>query len=647
MCPIAPNAGMIGEQTDPTPLEQMQRIRHQHLDSGPHRHAPGIGPGTASSPDPHHSQPKAYPEPVKHASSLTLIVLVAACASGTIRPAELQTQTVPEEGPISVAPRQRIVDSLLGVLTVREKVGQVIMPWQLANYTAFDGEAFEEAAHWIDEVGIGGLVTSIGSPLDAAAKLNALQERSKLPLLVAADLEYGGAMRMIGATAFPWAMAFGATGRELDAYQLGRITALEARAVGIHWTFSPVADLNNNPANPIINTRSFGEDPAEVSRLIAAYIRGVEEHGVYTTAKHFPGHGDTGVDSHIALPVVSACWDRLDGVELAPFRAAIAAGVTSVMTAHVALPCFDNGDDLPATLSPIVMHDILQDSLGFNGVIVTDALTMGAIVNEYGAGESAVRAFLAGSDLLLYPSDVEATARAMIDAVASGRISEARLDHSVRKLLELKERAGLFVRRTVALDSIPRIVGAKAHQAIADDIAARSLTLVTAGPIQSVRAGGSIAVIAYADASNQSIGVALTEELQREGRTARRFRLYPQSGPMSYDSAATVIAGANHVVFASGVRPISGLGHIALPDAMVEFIRQTDRTKSTVLVSFGSPYLLSQLPDFRGAFLLAWHTIARSQRAVARALAGRAPITGTLPITLSDRFARGHGIILR
>ncbi len=397
--------------------------------------------------------------------------MVATASGGTAPPDE----TAPTGSKVTTA-------TTLDSLTLREKVGQLIMPWLIGSYAPLEGDAFDIAANWIDEFAVGGIIISIGSPLDAAAKLNALQRRSKLPLIVAADLEYGAAMRMVGATAFPPPMAFGATGRELDAYQLGRITAIEARAVGIHWTFSPVADINNNPENPIINTRSFGESPDQIVPLLTAYIQGASDHGLYTTAKHFPGHGDTGTDSHISLPVLDACWERLDTLELVPFQAAIDAGVTAVMTAHIAMTCLDNGHSMPATLSPQIMGPILRDSLGFEGIVVTDALAMGAIVNEYGAGESAVQAFLAGSDLLLMPDDIGQAFYAMIEAVESGRIPMERLDRSVERLMALKQQAGLFAKREVELDSIPAIVGRRAHQEVANEMARRSLTLVQRGP---------------------------------------------------------------------------------------------------------------------------------------------------------------------
>jgi beta-N-acetylhexosaminidase len=554
---------------------------------------------------------------------------------------------LPADVDVTRGPSNLTLDSLLGTLSVRAQVGQLVFPWQLGDFTAEDGASLAELLGAVDSLGIGGLVISIGSPLDVAAKLNTLQRRSRLPLLVAADLEYGSAMRLVGGTAFPPPMAIGATDRELDAYELGRVTALEARAVGIHLTFSPVADVNNNPLNPIINTRSFGEDPEAVARLAAAYVRGASEHGLFTTAKHFPGHGDTGTDSHIAVPVVPGCWDRLDTLELVPFRAAIAAGVTAVMTAHVALPCLEPDNPLPATLSPAVTTGILRDSLGFTGLVVTDALTMGAIVERFGPGESAVLAFLAGSDLLLMPADLRAAVEAMVAAVESGRISRERLERSVRRVLALKLEAGLFERRVVSLDAVPRVVGQRAFQDLADAVARRALTLVERGPVSAFRARRArTAVITYAEETNLSLGNELLRALRAAGETLPTFRLYPASGPLSYDSAWATIRGAERVVFASSVRPIAWRGHIALPDSLAALIERSAAGRPTMLVSFGSPYLLGQLPAFPGGYLIAWSANLATERAVADALTGRIPIRGRLPITLDPRHPRGAGITI-
>ncbi len=297
------------------------------------------------------------------------------------------------------------VEHLIDSLPLRDRVAQLVMPWIPGNYAAFDDSAFSVMQGWVDSLHVGGIIVSIGSPLDVASKLNRLQARSPLALLIGADLESGTTFRLVGGTPFPSNMGVAATGSERDAYEVGRVTALEGRAVGIHITFAPVADVNNNPANPIINTRSFGENPQLVGVLVAAAIRGLQENGMLATAKHFPGHGDTDVDSHISMPVMKGDWSRLSNLELQPFRSAINAGVALVMSAHIAMPGLTGDSVLPATLSPEVLTGVLRDSLHFKGIAVTDALGMGGIVNRYGAGEAAVLALIAGADLLLQPAD--------------------------------------------------------------------------------------------------------------------------------------------------------------------------------------------------------------------------------------------------
>ena len=545
--------------------------------------------------------------------------------------------------PVSVS-----IDSLLATLTVREKAAQLVTPWLAGAYTAFDDSIFQVAARWIDSLRIGGLLISVGSPLDIAVKLNALQERSPLPLLVSADLEWGAGMRLVGGTTFPQIMAVGATGDTADAYVIGQAAAIEGRAVGIHVNLAPDADLNNNPLNPIINTRSFGEDPAQVGRLVAAYVRGLREHGMLATLKHFPGHGDTDLDSHIGLPTIRGDYARLDSLELVPFRAGIGAGADVVMSAHIAFPTL-TGSDEPGTLSPAVLSGLLRDSLGFTGLVVTDALDMGAIVREYGAGEATVRAFLAGSDILLQPADPDSAVNAMAAAVLQGRIPLERLDASVRRVLAVKQRLGLFAERRVPLDRIPLTVGVTRFQNAADDIAVRALTLVrdTAGTLRALRrARTRLALIAYADERNAGAGTRMAEVLRAGGDTVEFFRLWPMSGPLSYDSARAVIARAPRVVFAANVRPLSGRGFIALPDSLARLVAAIDALKPTVLVSLGSPYLLNQTPTAK-SYLIAWSGARAAERAAALALLGRVPITGRLPIRLPPAYPIGHGMVLR
>ena len=382
------------------------------------------------------------------------------------------------------------VNRLLDSLPLRARVAQLIMPWIPGSYAAFDDSTFTVMQGWVDSLGVGGLIISAGTPLDVAFKLNRLQRRSAVPLLVAADLESGAGFRLAGATPFPPNMGVAAAGSEQDAYEVGRITALEGRAVGIHIAFAPVADINSNPDNPVINTRSFGSDAYQVGRLVRAAVRGLEDHGMLATAKHFPGHGDTSIDSHLSLPVISAGWGRVDSVELVPFRAAVEAGATFVMSAHIVVPVLSSIRGRPATLDPAVLHGVLRDSLGFRGLIVTDALDMAGIVNTYGPGEAAVLAFQAGADLLLQPAEPRGAIAALTDAVESGRISFERLDQSVRRLLLLKRRLGLFDRRTVSLDSVAAIVGSQRFLSSARDLAQRSITLVsdTRGAVDSLRA---------------------------------------------------------------------------------------------------------------------------------------------------------------
>ena len=543
-------------------------------------------------------------------------------------------------------PADARIDHLLDSLSLRDRVAQLVIPWIPGTYAAFDDSAFTVMQHWVDSLHVGGIIVSIGSPLDVAAKLNRLQERSPLPLLVAADLEAGTAPRLIGGTPFPPNMGVGAAGGESDAYLVGRITAIEGRAVGIHLTFSPVADVNNNPANPIINTRSFGEDPRAVASLVAAEIRGIQDHGMLATAKHFPGHGDTGTDSHLAMPVITAGWPRLDTLELIPFRAAIKAGVALIMSAHVALPALDGGVGRPATLSPGVLSGALRDSLGFRGLIVTDALNMGAVTNNFGQGEAAVLAFLAGADLLLQPADPRAAIDAMTDAVESGRVSLERLDRSVRRVLTLKAQSGLFDERTVSLDSIPYVVGQAAFIAAARDLAQRSIVLVydSLNTVDSLRSRSrGLTLITYGDELSPNVGQALATELRNAGNSVVMFRLWPWSGLASYDSARIATRRGGIVVFAASVRASPGKGRVVLPEPLAKLIDRTARRASVILVSLGSPYIIAQTPHV-SSYLLGWASNWVTEWAMARALSGSAEITGHLPISLPPAFPANYGL---
>jgi beta-N-acetylhexosaminidase len=556
----------------------------------------------------------------------------------------------PVAGPVPVsAPGMTAagIDSLLDTLPLRDRVAQLVMPWIPGTYAAVDDPELARTLAWVDSLHVGGLLVSVGSPLDIAAKLNYLQQRSPLPLLIGSDLESGTAFRLIGGTPFPPNMGVAAGGGELAAYDIGTITAREARAVGIHITFSPDADVNSNPDNPILNLRSFGEDPRAVSRLVAAAVRGIQDHGLLATAKHFPGHGDTDVDTHLDLPATTATWARLDSVELRPFRAAIDAGVAAIMSAHIALPTVDAGVHRPGTLSPVVQTAILRDSLEFRGLVLTDALNMGSLVRNYTPATVAVEALRAGADILLQPADPAVAIDAVVAAVRDGRISRERLDRSVRRVLEVKRSLGLFAHRGVRLDSIPAEVGRAEYLARGAQIATLGIVLAEDrdGTVDSLRARPQpVALVSYGDDRSPTAGVALAAELRARGYAVSGFRLSPASGDAGYDSARVVLGRAPLAVFAVAIRPAPWHANgVSLPPALARLIDSTSTARRTVLISEGTPYMIRETPGV-SSYLLAWAADPVSETAAARALAGAALITGRLPITIPPRYPLGAGL---
>jgi len=502
-------------------------------------------------------------------------------------------------------------------------------------------------------------VISIGLPHTYGAKLNALQERARIPLLVASDFENGGPGMRInhsyalptllpqgGGTSFPPTMALGAIGDEWFAREYGRVTAAEARAVGVHLNFAPVLDVNSNPLNPIINTRSFGEDPEAVARLGAAYLSGAREGGALTTAKHFPGHGDTKTDSHVELPVVDADRDRLEALELIPFRRAVLEGVDAVMTAHVAVPGILGPDAPPATLSSFFLTALLRDEMGFDGLVLTDAMRMRAISDGYGVGEAAVLALQAGADVILGPADVWVTLEAVEAAVTSGRISRQRLDTSVRRVLEMKARVGLHRNRRVNLDRLADVVGSRDHLQFADSVAARAITLprdrdglIPLDPRQYRR----VLHLVYARDADLVAGRTLGSVLGSYFREVITHRLTPSSFSTTYQDLASSLSTADLVVVSAFVPPQAGAGEMAVPEPLARFVAQSAGRKPTVVVSLGNPYLLSSFPEV-GTYVLAWGPHEVTQRAAARALVGESGISGTLPISLPPFHTLGEGL---
>ncbi|MDE0356279.1 MAG: glycoside hydrolase family 3 C-terminal domain-containing protein [Gammaproteobacteria bacterium] len=551
--------------------------------------------------------------------------------------------------------------SVLESMTLEEKAGQLLMPWMLGDFAPAGSEDFERMAEAVRDDGVGGVIVSLGTPSEVAAKINNLQSLAKYPLLVGADLESGAGYRMRGAvylpnnielggaTLFPSLMAVGAAGDDSLAWEMGRITAVEARAVGVHLPFAPVLDVNNNPDNPVIATRSFGEDPAEVARLGSAFVRGLQAHGAIATGKHFPGHGDTGVDSHVALPVIRVDRERLDRVELRPFRAAVDAGMGAVMSAHVSIPSVTGSVSMPSTLSPAVLSDLLRGEMGFEGLIVTDAMNMAAITRRFGARDAVVRALEAGADIILMPEDPREARESLVAAVRSGRVSEARLDRSVARILELKERMGLDRERYTDIFGIHRKVGIPEHVERATEIAEASITLLrNRRNLLSLRGTrtANVLSVTYRARNNLLAGRYFNDRVRETYRRLSTAYLDSGVADSEYDRLLSRGSRSDLVIVSAYVAAARTDGRPNLPEALSDFVETlAERRVPHIVISFGNPYLLSDVPEAQ-AYMLAWSASEVSQIAAARALFGEIPIRGRTPTGLPSLFDIGDGIQL-
>src|SRR5580692_4921520 len=536
-------------------------------------------------------------------------------------------------------------EATLQKMSVDEKIGQLLFTTYHGELTPTDSATYSKIVHDVVDLHCGGFinVTRI-SPLGieksqayATAVLNnQLQSKAKLPLLIGADFERGTGMRLDDGTSFPTAMALAAGGNPADAYTMGKVTALEARAVGVQWIYAPVSDVNNNPGNPIINTRSFGEDPHKVAEYVSQFVRGVEENGGLATAKHFPGHGDTAADSHIDLPVIPANRERLESLELVPFRAAIAAGAGSIMTGHLAVPALEPDTNTPATLSHNILTGVLRDELHFQGLVVTDAMDMGGITVRYAPGEAAVRAVLAGADALLMPPVPDAAFEGLQGAVRSGRISIERLDASVRRILEAKAKLGLDKNRMVDVNAINQRLGSVAWQAQAQEISDRGVTLLRDSqrllPLDGTKPSRALLLAFYADPEPYP-----GEDLERELKSR-------------FDSVTTLRADTRFVnasilklpaadsydvaILALFVRVSDRKGNVDVAAEQAALAEQLYKTgKPVITVGFGSPYLIERFPEAE-TWLAAFGISDVAQISVARALFGQIPVRGHLPVTV-------------
>ena len=545
---------------------------------------------------------------------------------------------------------------LLRSLSLHDRVAQLIMVRGYGDYPPVDNPEYRNFIRWIREDHVGGFIVAgrirggnviPAQPFEMAAFLNHMQRAARTPLLVGSDFERGASMRVAETAKFPYLMAFGAT-HDLSAMkELGQATAREARAIGVSWVFAPDADVNNNPDNPIINVRSYGEDPQAVAAGVSAFIEGAHsdrKNSVLVTAKHFPGHGDTAEDSHIQLARLDQSKERIESVELVPFRAAVEHGVDSIMTAHMAVPAFEPSG-APATVSRSVLTGLLRDELGFKGLIVTDALEMQGIAALYSQGDMAVRAVEAGADVLLMPSDPEACIRALIAAVKSGRISRQRIDASAGRIMAAKQRLGLFRSRLQSPDGISDNLGDPRMDQLAQDIADRAVTLVKDEKhLFPIPNEDGVCLVVMEEGQFSQRGETLTSALRRN---LRDLKVYIADPAMPDDVLSAIAADSSHckqIYAAAFVTVAANRGSVALEGGLNGFMKALEHgTVPVALIALGNPYLLRDFPDV-GSYAATFSTTTTSETAAAKAILGEIPITGKMPVSIPGLAKIGDGL---
>ena len=527
------------------------------------------------------------------------------------------------------------VDARLAEMGLRERVAQLVFPWISGSSI---GEAPAEAdrlARWAGVERVGGVIVSTGTPTAIAAKLNAAQERARVPLLVISDLETGPGMRLRpGGTQMPPAMAFGAASDEKLARAAGRATGVEARAVGIHATLGPILDVQSDPANPIINVRSFGEDPALVARLGSAWAQGAQQAGLLAIGKHFPGHGGTRTDSHVGRVIVPADSARLFDVEMLPFRRAVHGGLAGVLGRHSAAGGLAGPQAAPASLSPRMTAGVLRRELGFSGLVVTDALNMGAVTRDHTPAEASILALLAGADVLLQPPGAEEVIASIVRAVESGRIPRARIDDAARRVLTAKAVAGLQRGARVDAGRVAARVGTAEHRDVARQVAERSIVLERdERRLLPLRRGTRVLHVTYTRSGRGPAGSALQSGLAAGGVVAEHVRVSPGTPAAAFARLRERTRAADLLLVSAEVAPLQ-YAALGVGGGFASFVQSAASSGiPTVAVSLGSPYLRSAFPAV-GTYVLAWGPNASTESAAARALTGAGEFRGRLPVTL-------------
>jgi beta-N-acetylhexosaminidase len=553
---------------------------------------------------------------------------------------------------------QAIAARWMKTMTLREKIAQLVVIGFSGHPMNTRTREYRKFVRLVAQEHVGGLIlvnvsngrtVAKADPLEVASFINRMQRLAKVPLLVSADFERGASMRVDATTVFPHAMAFAASRDPGEARLEGEITAREARALGVQWLFFPDADVNSNPDNPIINIRSYGEDAADVSAFVSAFIEGahsVPKARVLTAAKHFPGHGDTATDTHLNLATINADRTRLQQIDWAPFRAAIQSGTDSIMTAHIAVPALDDLG-LPATLSPKILTGILRQELGFKGIVVTDALEMGGIVQGFPGGDAAVRALNAGADVLLMPPDGQVAINAIAAAVKSGRISQKRIEESVLRILAAKARVGLATSKLVDLEQVHSVVNSIESNAVAQKISDRSVTLVrNENELIPLKAPGSAAFFLLTEGPTSVEGLAFAAEVRKRSAAANVIIADSSMSDADLDAAFERASQAGQFVVGAFASVAAYRGSVALGGGFPRLLQKMIATKKPVaLIALGNPYLLRNFPEV-AAYMTTYSTVPPSEVSAVKALFGEIAIGGKLPVTIPGFAKYGDGLSL-
>ena len=563
------------------------------------------------------------------AAALNIAILAFGASHGL---GQGRTKAKPKASP----PATDQVTQWMRSMTLREKIAQLMVVHCYGDSPAARTREYKRLSHAVADLRVGGIIVinrvqqgavRNAEPHEMVSFFNRMQRLAKIPLIMAGDFERGASMRVSNTTKYPHAMAYGAAGNLKFTFEAGAAAARESRALGVHWVFAPDADVNNNPDNPIINIRSYGEDANLVAANVKAFIEGAHSdpnHRILVTAKHFPGHGDTAVDSHLGLPRIEASRERMEAVELLPFRAAIEAGVDAIMTAHLAVPALEQ-EEIPATVSKAILSGLLRKQMQFRGIVVTDAMNMLGLSKIFPPGEAAVRALEAGNDVLLMPPNPGAAIEAIVKAVAQDRIKRARIDESVMRILAAKVRLGIPRNKYVNVETLSDNLDVETDRERAQQVADRAVTLIrNEGNVLPLKQPSDACYLVLAESRNSRQGYRFVEELQSRAPKVRVQRLDPSMHAVELEEAAQSVGDCSNIV-------IAAFGTARGFEPMANQIVASG--KPVTLIALGSPYLNRSFPKV-AAYFTTYSTAPTSETSAVKALFGDVEMKGKQVVTL-------------